>query len=190
VALIGWDNAVMDAVVTLAASSAAAGYPVEMLRIPLGAPSVAWQTAAGVTSATLTLTAATSITWRAVALARTNLTPSATIRVQVGAYDSGTVSAGVGVGIGQALHVLPSDTAGTTMTITIADATNPDSALNIPLAYAGPMQLIPVDSSSDTGRDMRRADTTTRGGTVITEALSAARQWQFRVSLLRDAQIA
>jgi len=189
-AMIGWQNAVENAAVTLASTVTAAGYSAEMLRIPLGDPSVAWQTTGGVTSATLTLSTSTALVWRAVCLARTNLTPAATLRVQAGAYDSGVVAAGVGIGIGQALHLLPSDTTATALTITVADPSNPDGLLNIPLVYAGPVQSVAIDPASDTGRETRRADTATRGGTIITEALSAARQWKLALPMLRDAQIA
>jgi hypothetical protein len=188
-ALIGYLNAVENAAVTLAASSASTGYSAEMLRIPLGAPSVAWQTAGGVTTASLTLTAPGALPWRVVCLARTNLTPSATIRVQAGAYDSGTVAAGVTVGIGQALHILPSEVSAAEMIITLADASNPDGLINVPLVYAGPAQSVAIGPASDTGRDVRRADTTTRGGTVIAQPLSAGRQWQIAVPFLRDADI-
>lgn len=188
-AMIGYQNAVESAAVTLASTVTAAGYGPENLRLPLGAPSVAWQTPGGITSATLTLTATGALPWRVVCLARTNLTPSATIRVQVGAYDSGVISAGVAVGIGQGLHILPAEVSAAEMIITVADASNPDGLINVPLLYAGPVQSVAIGPQSDTGRDIRRADTTTRGGTIITEALSAARQWQIAVPFLRDSQI-
>ena len=115
--------------------------------MPIGAASVAWQTPAGTTAAALTVTTTAAVAWRAVSLNRSNLTTGATIRVRVGsaaslttapAYDSGVVSAGVAVGIGQALHVLPAAVSALAMRIDISDPANPDGYLNSPLAYAGP----------------------------------------------------
>nr|WP_314072192.1 hypothetical protein [uncultured Roseococcus sp.] len=193
-ALLGWQNAVEAAGVGLTASSAAAGYGPEALRVPIGNPSVAWMTALGVTSASLVIAAPGAIDWRAVCLARTNLTPAATMRVRVGSplapdYDSGVVPAGVRVGVGQALHLLPAVVPGATLTIDINDAGNPDSRLNIPLVYAGPGAEIAIAPQSDTGIDVRRGDVITRGGTVLTQALSAARSWQISVGFARDAAL-
>ena len=198
-ALIGWTNAVDMPLVELAASSAAFGYDVANLRDPRGAPSIAWQTPAYTRDAFLTLNSPTPIAWRLAALCRTNLTTAARLRVRVGAlatvisapaYDSGLISAGVAVGIGQALHVMPVAVSATTMNIYVDDAANPDLCLNIPLAYAGSMQDVAIGPSSDTGLNVRRADTTSRGGTVTTQPLSWARQWEVRLPFLRDADIA
>ncbi|UPY37225.1 hypothetical protein [Sediminicoccus sp. KRV36] len=189
-AMLGYQNAVLDPAVVLSASSVSDGYSPEFLRIGMGNPSVAWQTVSGVVSATLSLTAPTPITWRVACLARTNLTSSATMRVQVGAYDSGTISAGVVAGVGQALHILPADASGPSMVITLTDAANPDRLLNVPLAYAGPVRVTNIAPSSEAGRDVRRADTSMRGGTVIVEPLSAARTWNLVFAALLDNDIA
>lgn len=194
-AIFGWQNAVEAAGVALSASSAAEGYGPEALRVPIGNPAVAWMTPPGVTSAALTITAPAPIDWRVVDLARTNLTSGATMRVRVGDpgapdYDSGDGPAGVARGVGQGLHLLPAAVPGTVLTIDIADPSNPDGRLNIPLLYAGPGDEISIAPQSDTGRDVRRADTTTRGGTVLPQALSAGRSWQITVGFARDAELA
>ena len=195
-ALLGWDNAVDAAATTLAASSEIAGYEAGLLRVPIGAASTAWQTAAGVTTASLTLTAPTQIAWRALCLARTNLTMGATIRIRVGSaahlisapnYDSGTVCAGVAVGIGQALHVLPASVWAVAMRVDIADPTNPDGCLNIPLAYAGPGMETSLSPRSRREPQIRDADTTTRGGVVLAQPLSRARSWQIELGMVPDA---
>jgi hypothetical protein len=140
-------------------TAAADGASAELLRVPIGAASVAWQTPAGTTAAALTVTTTAAVAWRAVSLNRSNLTTGATIRVWVGSaasltttptYDSGTVSAGVAVGIGQALHVMPAAVSAQAMRIDISDAANPDGYLNIPLAYAGPGTECSIAYSSDT----------------------------------------
>lgn len=195
-ALIGWQNAVETASTTLAASSAADGFSAELLRVPVGNAAAAWQTAAGVTSASLTITATAAVAWRAVALCRTNLTTAATLRVRVGtaanvvsapAYDGGVLSAGVAVGIRQGLHVMPSAVSAVCMRLDIADPTNPDGYLNIPLIYAGPGVEFSIAPSSDDGDDIRREDVQTRSGAVITTALSRARNWSVRVPFIRRA---
>jgi len=81
-ALLGYTNRVLDAV--LSASSADAALPVGNLATDQGAPSSAWQTAAGITDAYVTLDAGSEVSWRAFCLSRTNLTGSARVRWRVG----------------------------------------------------------------------------------------------------------
>ena len=194
-ALLGWENAI-ETSSTLLAASAADGASAELLRVPIGAASVAWQTPAGTTTASLMLvTAAAGVAFRAACLSRTNLTTGATIRVRVGGvalitiapdYDSGVVSAGVAVGIGQALHVMPAAVPAVAMRIDISDAANPDGYLNIPLAYAGPGTEFNIGYGSTSSLDGRRGDVTTRGGQVFVDALSRARSWALNVDHIRD----
>ncbi|MDB5415299.1 MAG: hypothetical protein JWR10_3634 [Rubritepida sp.] len=186
-ALFGWENAVDAAGVSLLASAAVLGFGPELLRVPIGAPSVAWQTPVGTLAASLTITSPAPIDWRAVCLSRTNLTMAATIRVRVGAYDSGVVAAGVAFGIGQALHVLPATVSAVTLQIDIADPTNPDGFLNVPLVFAGPAGFNAlIAPATNDGLDIRTADTQTRGGTILTARLSSARGWQVTMSSVKD----
>lgn len=197
-ALIGWENAVEAPGAALTASSEAVGYPVHLLAVPQGAPSVAWQTVAGVTSAHVQI-AASMPGLRAVALARTNLTSAATIRVRAGAvatitsapaYDSGIVLAGVGRGIGQALHILPSAVNVVACRIDIADPTNPEGCLNIPLAYVGPLRDVPISPSARRQVRGRADNAETRGGQVYDQFLSRARAWTFEAATIDDATAA
>ena len=194
-ALFGWENAVEAEGVSLAASAAAAGFGPELLRVPIGSAAVAWQTPGGTTAAALTITAPSSIAWRAACLARTNLSSSATLRVRVGSaanitsaptYDSGVISAGVAWGVGQALHVLPAAVAGAVLRLDLADPANPEGLLNVPLCFAGPGSESAISPGSDMGLEVRRGDTTTRGGVVLTDALSRARGWQIRLGAIRE----
>lgn len=105
------------------------------------------------------------------------------------AYDSGTISAGVAVGVGQALHVLPTAVSAVAMRVDLSDPTNRDGCLNIPLAYAGPGVEVALAMPSDTGLEVRRDDTTTRGGQIFTSALSRARGWSMKFDALRDADL-
>ena len=195
-ALFGWDNAVEAAATVLAASSEVAGYEAGLLRVPIGNSATAWQTQPGVTDASLTVTPASVVAWRALCLARTNLTTGATIRVRVGSvanlasapdYDSGILAAGVAVGIGQALHVLPAAVSAVAMRVDLADPTNPDGCLNIPLAYAGPGTETSLSPRSRREPQIRDADTTTRGGVVLAQPLSRARSWQIELGMVADA---
>ena len=197
-ALLGWENAIENSSTSLLASAAADGASAELLRVPIGAASVAWQTPAGTTAAALTVTVTAALAFRTMCLARTNLTTAATIRVRVGSaaslttaptYDSGTVLAGVAVGIGQALHVMPAAVSALAMRIDISDPANPDGYLNIPLAYAGTGTEFNIAYSSDAGLDVRRGDTTTRGGQVFVDALSRARGWNLHLGYVRDATL-
>jgi hypothetical protein len=85
--LFGWKNLVLSAA-ALVASSEASGLSAGNLQTQQGAPSEAWQTAAGVTEASLVVDAGAAETWRAFLLARTNLTPAATVRWRVGPAES------------------------------------------------------------------------------------------------------
>lgn len=184
-ALLAWENAVETA--ALSASAALEGFGPDMLRIPEGNASVAWQTPAGTISASLTITAPAAIAWRALCLARTNLTSGATLRVRAGAYDSGTVPAGVAWGVRQALHLLPAGLSGTVMQLDVADPANPDGFLNIPLAFAGPAYELIITPDTDEGLDIRRADAVTRGGGIRPQPLSHARGWQIAAASVPDA---
>ena len=84
--LIGWENAVPTA--TLYASSQEPLLPVSNLAVPLCCSSCAWQTAAGrVEGWVIVATPNAASAWRAVCVARTNLTASAQIRVRVGSLE-------------------------------------------------------------------------------------------------------
>ena len=184
-ALLGIANAIETA--TLAVSAAVPGMGAEQLRDPTGNRARAWQTPFGTTGGSLTLALAAATAIRAVALARTNLTPAATIRVRVGAYDSGVIAAGVAVGIGAALHVLPAGVAGTGVIVDVADPANPDACLNVPLAFVGPCVDLRIGEGADTGPEIVNGDVTTRGGTVLTRPRFMRRGWTFPVPSLSDA---
>jgi hypothetical protein len=79
VSVIAWLNAVKTA--TLAASSANPALPVTNLQTSdQGAPSMGWQTAAGVVAGVvLTITPPVRTTFRAIGAFRTNLTSAATV---------------------------------------------------------------------------------------------------------------
>lgn len=199
-AYLGWQNAIDLDGVALAASSAVDGLGPELLRISArGSPAEAWQTLAGTTEAWLQVTLPAAGIWQAVALCRSNLTPGATLRVRIWAtastvpapaYDSGTVSAGVAVGVGQALHIMPAAVSGMLMRIDLSDPANPDRSLNLPLAYAGPLVDVAISPDANTGPEVRRADVTARAGQVMVDPLSRARGWQFRLPAVRQADLA
>jgi hypothetical protein len=79
----GWENRVLSAPL-LQASDEVAGLTAGNLQTQHGAATEAWQTPSGVTSASLLIDAGSVVTWRAFLLARTNLTPAATVRWRVG----------------------------------------------------------------------------------------------------------
>ncbi|MFC5359445.1 phage head spike fiber domain-containing protein [Azospirillum himalayense] len=93
-------------------------------------------------------------------------------------YDSGAVTPGVVPGVGQALHVLPSDATGQCLRIDIDDPTNPDRMINVPLAYTGPVWQPQYNFGygSTQGQEARRADVVTRGGQTYPRLDSVARR--------------
>ena len=191
-ALIGWDNWAERGNAALGAwPGTAAGYGVEQLRVPLGNRAVAMQTAPGQTQVSLSVTLPAAALLRVICLARTNLTPAAQVQVigAGGSYFAGWQAAGVVAGVGQVVHVLPAAISVTWVQVDISDPGNPDGCLNIPLLWAGNALEFGISAESDTGVEVRRADVASRGGTVLTDALSVARQWQFRAGLLRDADL-
>jgi hypothetical protein len=142
--LLGWENRLLTAALT--ASSAAEGLGAEQMQNPHGAAATAWQTAPGVTTASLLIDAGAATTWRVGSLHRTNLTTAATLRFRVGndatfataTADTGTLTGRVAAGFGQAVAILDAETTGRYARFDIADPTNPQGRLIIPLGYAGP----------------------------------------------------
>ncbi len=92
-AVLGWENA-LDAG-SLTVSTEEPALPAANLRNPLGSPSTGWQTPAGVTSAWVQSVPAAPVAWRAVMLARTNLSGAATWRVRLGDVASLVEEAGI-----------------------------------------------------------------------------------------------
>lgn len=185
--LLGWLNAFHTGTIT--GGPAEALLPVSNLSGFTGSPSSGWQTPAGVTSASVLVDTgdATSV-WQVFGLFRTNLTPGTTIRWRVGdpamttvTYDSGIRPAGVLVGYGKTVVVSLSPVVGQAVQFDIADVTNPDGFLNVPLAFAGPafQPQTNIDFSSTVGRDSQIDEVVTRGG----QELPVARWQRLRVEL-------
>lgn len=139
--LIGYTNQVETGVVR--AESEVADRPASNLQSPNGG--AIWQTS-GTTSSWFEVDAGAAANWRALGLFRTNLTSSATVRWMLGStaggveiFDSGVMAAGVVAGFGQTVTVLASDMAARYLRCEISDSTNPDSNIQVGLAYAGPV---------------------------------------------------
>lgn len=193
---LGWPNRIDAGLLT--ASSAEQGMPVTNIATEAGGADQAWQSVGITGSITLTLPAADS--FRAFGLFRTNLTDSATIRWRVfptsstggsATYDSGTVLAGVMRGYAQTVLVLPNAVPGQAIQVDIADTSNPDGFLNVPLAYAGPVWQAArnFDASSSTGRTMQSNKTITRGGGVINRLDWIKRTFTLSLSGIRAAEV-
>ena len=169
--ILGWNNLLTGA--TLSASSEATGMPVTNLQDDVGSSSVAWQTIAGVTSATLTVTPTLAGgTWRVFGIFGTNLTNSGSMTVALYTNPSTLVWTGSVDGVVAGYNQLVLD-AGANYSadyaiITIADTGNPDTFLNIPLAYLGPAWVpdkwVGPGWSSTFGRDHSTSEMKSRGG--------------------------
>lgn len=85
-AIFGWQNRIATGL--LSAGSAEASLPVSNLAGQQGSAAEAWQTASGALSSWFACDAGAAVSWRAFLLARTNLTPAATVRWRVGALES------------------------------------------------------------------------------------------------------
>lgn len=151
------------------------GLPAANLQNNQGSADQAWQTTAGVTAASLLIdSGGVTQSWQAFGLFRTNLTSAATVRWRVSAnssmssptYDSGVVSAGVVPGYFQSVIGLAAPVVGEFCQVDISDPSNPDTFLNIPLAFAGPawQPLTNLDYTTTWGRDRQVTETVTRSG--------------------------
>ena len=177
VSLLGWQNAVTAATLT-ASAPAVAGLDPSQLQNDQGSPANAWQTPGLAVSLTIDTGSSASV-WRVLALARTNLTSSATLRWQVGSYDSGIIPAGVIPKYGQSILILPNDIASQTARLTLADPTNPDGFLSVALIYAGPAWQPGVGGNfaSTVGRDTQVDEVTSRSGQEFPTLRWSRRRW-------------
>lgn len=170
---IGYVNHVQTTGTTITATSEVSGMSGSNVAGNIGSSATAWQTLAGVTTATLTITLnpASSLTlslWQGFGLFRTNLSPSASIVLALGGVTVATL-AGPTAGYGQVVSLLsvPSASIGaTSLTIAITDSTNTDGHLNIPMVFAGPLFIPEIGHSyrSNFGREDRTDVTTSLGG--------------------------
>ncbi len=176
----GWLNYVIPSALTV--GSAAANMGTGGLQVDQGSPDDAWQTAAGVLTdadgAWLVIdSGSTATVWRAFGLFRTNLTANATVRWRVSnslsggrvtseSYDSGTISAGVKPGYLQSVVVAGADQTGRYCEVDINDSGNPDSFINIPLAFAGPLFMpeVAIAFTSTFGRTDHTDEVVSQGG--------------------------
>lgn len=188
--IIAWSNAVKTA--TLTATSAQPALPVTNLVSDQGSPASAWQTLAAVTTATLTITPAARTTFRVFGLFRTNLTAAAVVTVK-GITNPGSVVISTLVASpanGQVVFVAPAAYAADVVTVLIADPTNPDGHLNIPLAFAGPawQPLTAMAWASTMGRDDVSDSVTTRGGQTYVDLRASARRWEIALDGVRQTE--
>jgi len=167
--LLAWNNYVL----TSGLSATSAAMPVSNVQDERGAPSVAWQTAAGTTSATITITPAIArASWRAFGVFRSNLTAYAGIGVTLYNNPTSPVSIwgggteGPEPGFGQSIVVADTDVIADFCTIQIDDPQNPDGFLNIPLIFAGAAWVPLTGLSYDTayGGDAMVDEAISRGG--------------------------
>lgn len=165
---------------------------------PRGKPP--WQTPAGTLTPTLRLDAGVAVTFRAVALALTNLRAAATWQITMSnsaaggseAYDSGSVSCNVALGIGLALHLMPSDVAARYVDIAISDSGNTQNYIRAGLLFAGSV-FAPSAGNWQFGGSMRTAQaiarTTTAGGQSSRQVNARPKTEQFTVRRLTEAEV-
>lgn len=197
--VVGYQNEVLSGAVTV--SSFVPGFGGEQLQNDQGSPSMALQTPDGTTTLAILLIRPPNTCWRGFGLFRTNLTPAATVVWNVG-LAGGAVYAGasdsVVPGFGQSIHIAPQDAVGDFMQVNIADPTNPQGHINIPLMYAGGLwqgarnflyasAIVPTDSGITTetrgGGEFVRTDWRKRGFDLALGAVAPEEVW-YRVDRL------
>lgn len=189
--LLAWVN--LAKLASVSATSAETANPASNTKNDSGAASLGWQTLAGVTTATLTYTLATpGSTVRVIGLFRTNLNAAATITATI-TYNSGTAWAGVlsgpAMGYGQVVFVLPSNMAADVISIAIANSTNPDGFINVPLVFIGASSIPEwaVSPSLEAAWSPSSNIQTSRGGQKFITAIATPRVVAFDFSAMTDA---
>lgn len=191
--LFAWDNYIAAA--TLSADSSAAGMGPANLQDDRGSAAVAWQTAAGVTTATLTASWGAHQEVDVVGLFRTNLTSAATITVTENDPPHGFLTlatlTGPVSGYGQAVSPTSLVINAASVNIQISDPTNPDGFLNIPLAFVGPAwsPLSGASYSSADGNDLDAAELRTRGGQEYVTLHWQGRRRTIALQSVRDSEM-
>jgi hypothetical protein len=182
----------------LSAGSQAANMPITNLQTDAGASSMAWQTAAGVRTASAGATFRITPTrqlWRLFGLFRTNLTQGASVTFSLYQNPSALVwrqtVTGPSPGYFQAVAVAPDDVYADYCQVDIDDAGNPDGFINIPLAYAGPawLPMLGFTWNSTYGRDSTVDELISRGGQEYPTYLYQQRRWEAAFDAITDSEL-
>lgn len=186
--LLAWVNYAKTA--TIVATSSETLMPATNMINDIGAPSTGWQTAAGVTTATLTFTLSDpGVPIRVIALFCTNLSITAqiTATITLSSVETWTQTlAGPGVGYGQVVFVTTDLENADSVEIVIEDTDNPDGFINVPLVFIGPAWL-PMWNASPKSGDGWQPETNmirTRGGQIYPTLLSNPRFVSFEFEAL------
>ena len=118
-------------------------------------------------------------------------TTDSTLDTSALTYDSGIVSAGIVVGIGQSIVVASASVSGRYCRVEINDAANPDGFINIPLAFAGPVWTpgVGADWQSTFGRDDRIDEVQSIGGQEFPIARWMRRHWALSLTAVAAAEV-
>lgn len=192
---LGYINGVQ--IGSLTASTAESNLPVSNLSDPGGSASVAWQTTnTSLTNQWFKLDIGENLSIGAFILARTNLTSAATIRWRIftdntyttALYDSGTVNAGVLPGIG--MSVVIGGVNGQFVQCDINDSTNPDSHINIPQAWVGPLfaPTVGLAQNSSLGTTTGATITQSKFGQSLVHDYWQARQWTMTLNFVYGSE--
>lgn len=190
--ILGYDNHVITG--TIETGSSIPSLPPENLQSPHGDTAHSFQGAPGNLNFSIRVNAGNVGTvWQLFGLFRTNLTPSATVRWQVGSetwitggggspvYDTGEIPAGITAGFGQTVHIAPSPVTEQWCRCVLNDPTNPDGFLSVALMYAGTLyKASGVSSQSEWVVDVGEDQVTTRGGQEYLTPRFSRRAWNVR----------
>jgi hypothetical protein len=218
VTAFGYQNYAKDAVIyALSVDDTAVGLDPDQVANDQGSPQYAWQTKDGgltlATGAFIRIRPNTQQqTWRAVCIARSNITASAQINIGLWNDYNGPPTAvynanvnGPPAGYQQIVHVLPSNITADFLQIYVEDAGNPDNHINVPLIYCGPLWIPEYGRTfrSTFGRTDRTDQQQTQGGqefpmhrwqkrfvTVDFDSTSTATEvWQYAMEIDRIARL-
>ncbi len=179
---------------TLTATSSEATMPPDNLADDRGAAASGWQSASGVTTATLTATLASDSNVRAVGLFRSNLWIGATVNLTVrhSGVDVWTATlSGPQPGYGQVVFVRTEGAVlADTVVVEIIDSSNPDGFLNVALMYAGDLWLPTYGIGPDSGYnvDSNSIEMVSRGGQEYVTLLYQQRRFDFALEAVVSSE--
>lgn len=179
------------------ASSALASAPASNLAGPHGDPASSWQSAAGITTATVVVDGGVGATWRILGLHNTNLSTTAIVQWTISdnpdlsepVYTSGNVA---GVADRQTVHVTPAAVTGRYCQARIVNASNPDGYLRAAQMWAGPAIEMSRGLSYQAAWDraVARETQTSRGGQEYPITFYQRRGWNLTFGSVPAAEFA
>ncbi len=179
----------------ITATSAVPSLSATNLANPHGDPSNSWQTAPGVTTASVTFDGTAGAPWRLLWLANSNLTSTAIVQWTISdnadlsapIYESGSLT---GVAARQLVHVMPAELTGRYCRMRILNSSNPDGFLRVAQVFGGAAYEMSRGLSFQSAWDRTAAQDSqeTRGGQEYVTMRFQRRGWNVSFGSIRQTE--